>query len=289
MGVFMVFRLAANTPQRVRWLETNRLPPWPVIGPEFALFVLLIFGSGFFFQTAAQILLKGFIATNASRAGLEIFVYGTGFHGGALLGWLLFPAMREHWYADYGALPPPEAPASAEPSAVAPAMADKTAGKPSDPKPAWMVVVVNAVGTLLTALPLLIVFNLGWTFLLRKLGLPDEPQDLIAIFSSTKSPLILTGMLVVACGLAPLNEELMFRAGLYRFCRQRLGRNWALLISGCLFGALHANWAGFLPLALLGVALALAYEATGDIRVSVIAHGLFNLNTIVIVLSGLPQ
>ena len=289
MGAFMVFRLAANTSQRVRWLETNRLPPWPVTGPEFALFVLLIFGSGFFFQTAAQTLLKGFIATNAGRAGLEIFVYGTGFHGGALLGWLLFPTLRKRWYADYGALPPPEAPAAAEPSAAASAMADKTAGKPSDPKPAWMAVGVNAVGTLLTALPLLIVINLGWTFLLRKLGLPDEPQNLIAIFSSTKSPLILTGMLVVACGLAPLNEELLFRAGLYRFCRQRLGRTSALLISGLCFGALHANLASFLPLALLGMALALAYEATGDIRVPVIAHGLFNLNTVVIVLSGLPQ
>jgi membrane protease YdiL (CAAX protease family) len=62
-----------------------------------------------------------------------------------------------------------------------------------------------------------------------------------------------------------------------------------LLISGCLFGALHGNWAGFLPLALLGAGLALAYEATGDIRVTVVAHGLFNLNTILVVLSGLTQ
>jgi membrane protease YdiL (CAAX protease family) len=98
--------------------------------------------------------------------------------------------------------------------------------------------------------------------------------------------LILAGMLTVACVVAPLNEELLFRAGIYRFCRQHLGRNWALLISGCLFGALHANWASFLPLALFGIALALAYEATGDIRVSVLTHALFNLNTVVLVLAG---
>jgi len=137
------------------------------------------------------------------------------------------------------------------------------------------------------ALPLLALLSFGWTFLLRKMGLPDEPQDLIAIFSNTRSPWVIAGMFLVACVLAPLNEELVFRAGLYRFCRQKLGRNWALLLSGCLFGALHGNLAGFLPLALLGAGLAIAYEATGDIRVTIVAHGLFNLNTILVVLSGL--
>ena len=63
----------------------------------------------------------------------------------------------------------------------------------------------------------------------------------------------------------------------------------AIRSCGCLFGAAHANWASFVPLAVLGVVLALAYEATGDIRVPIVAHGLFNLNTILIVLSGLPQ
>ncbi len=268
MGGFLIFRLAANESQRVRWLETNRLPGWPATGMEFAGFILLIFGCGFFLQAAAQILLKGYIATSSSRGGLEIFVYGTGFHGGALLGWLLFPILRRRWHGEYGARPPTEAPG---------------------PRLAWPFPFFQAVGVLLTALPLLIVVNLGWTALLQKLGLPDEPQDLIAIFAGTKSPLVLAGMLLVACGLAPLNEELIFRAGLYRFCRQRLGRSWAFVISGICFGALHANWASFLPLGLFGVALALAYEATGDIRVPVIAHALFNLNTVVIVLSGLPQ
>lgn len=268
MGGFLIFRLLANASQRARWLETNRLPAWPVTGAEFALFAALIFSSGFGCQMVAQTLLKNLLAASPSRAGLEIFLYGATFHGGALLGWCLFPTMRRRLHFEYGAESPPERPG---------------------PRPDWPAPFYQAVGALLTALPVLIVFNLGWTVLLHRLGLPEEPQDLIAIFAGTKSPVVLAGMLVVACGLAPLNEELLFRAGLYRFCRQRLGRNWALVISGLCFGALHANWASLLPLAVLGMALAVAYEATGDIRVSVIAHGLFNLNTIVIVLSGLPQ
>lgn len=269
MGGYLIFRLATNPAPRVRWLQTNRLPAWTVTGVEFTLFVGLIFCSGFFFQAATQIFLKDLIETSPSRAGLEVFAYGAGFHGGALLGWLLFPTLRRRWHTEYGVLPPPE--------------------KPAPGKPAWPAPLVQAVGTLLAALPFLIVFNLGWGYLLKKLGLPDEPQDLIAIFANTKSPGILAGMLLVACVLAPLNEELIFRGGLYRFCRQRLGRDWSLLISSVCFGALHGNWAGFLPLALLGAGLAVAYEATGDIRVPVVAHSLFNLNTVVIVLSGLPQ
>lgn len=267
MGAFFVFRLATNAAQRERWLESNRLPKWPVTGAEFALFLLLMLGIGFLLQAAAQMLLRDYITASDSRAGLEVFVYGAAFHGGVLLGWLLFPSLRQRWHFDYGAPPPSEEAA---------------------PRPGWPVPLYHAVGSLLVALPVLIFFNLGWTVLLRELGLPEEPQDLIAIFANTKSSLVLAGMLLVACGLAPLSEELMFRAGLYRFCRQRLGRATSLLINGVCFGALHGNWAGFLPLALLGVALSLAYEATGDIRVPVIAHALFNLNTVVIVLSGIP-
>lgn len=267
VGVFLLLRLAFNPVQQIRWLGTNRLPLWPVTLPEFALFAALIFLCGFSLQTGGRLLFGEVMVKTADRSGLEVLVYGAGFHGGALLGWLLFPVLRRHLHADYGSVPPP-------PPVVVPA-------------PLWPKVLLHAGGTLLVALPLLSLISLGWTFLLRKIGLPDDPQQAIEIFANTKSPLVVAGMFGVACILAPLNEELLFRAGLYRFCRQTLGRNWALLISGCLFGALHANWAGFLPLALLGAGLALVYEATGSIRTAVIAHGLFNLNTILIVLSGL--
>lgn len=267
-GSFLFFRLLASPTARTRWLSERALPPWPVTFPEFVIFVFLIFGSGAFFQLATHGLLKNFIAQATDRDGLQLCLNGFGFDGGGLVGWLLFRSMRKSWHADYGAEPPAVPPAPARPG---------------------LNIALSAVGALLAALPVIIVVNLGWTWLLKQLGLPDEPQDLIAVFANTKSPIVIAGMLIVACGLAPLYEELLFRAGLYRFCRQRLGRNVALLFSGCLFGAAHANWASFVPLAVLGMVLALAYEATGDIRVPIVAHGLFNLNTVLIVLSGLPQ
>ena len=42
-----------------------------------------------------------------------------------------------------------------------------------------------------------------------------------------------------------------------------------------------------MPLFVLGVVFSLAYERTGRILVTVIAHGLFNLNTIIVLLSGI--
>jgi hypothetical protein len=267
-GAFLLLRLVADPGRRQQWLAPKALPPWPVTLGEFGIFVFLIFASGMVCQMAAHALLKGFIAQATDREGLQLCLNGFGFDGGGLLGWLLFRSMRKTWYADYGAEPPLTPPAPALPPRQ---------------------IAITAGYTLLAALPVLILFNLGWGLLLKKLGLPEEPQDLIAVFANTKSPLVIAGMLFVACVLAPVYEELLFRAGLYRVCRQRLGRNASLLISGCLFGVAHANWAGFVPLSILGMVLALAYEATGDIRVPIVAHGLFNLNTVLLVLSGLSQ
>jgi membrane protease YdiL (CAAX protease family) len=267
-GGRLFFRLVALPAQRTRWLAPRPLPPWPVTLPEFFIFVFLMLASGSVLQLTAHALVKNLLPHTLDGEGLQLCLNGFSFDGGGLLGWLLFWSMRAGWYANYGVEPPVVPPA---------------------PRLSWSKVGLTAGYTLLAALPVIILINLGWTQVIHWLGLPDDQQDLIAVFANTKSPLVIAGMLVVACVLAPLYEELLFRGGLYRFCRQRLGRYSALLISGVLFGAVHANWASFVPLSMLGMILALAYEATGDIRVPIVAHGLFNLNTVLIVLSGLPQ
>lgn len=259
--------LVVNPAARARWLGTNRLPPAPIGLADFVLSAVLIFLTGFAVQAVAQQGLGPVITRSADQQGLALFAYSVANYFGALLAWrLVLPPLRRNLHFD------PVAP---------PAPAVLT------PLP-WSRILRHAAGTLLVALPALIPVSLGWTALLETMGLPHTPQDVLAIFRNTHSLLVIAGMLLVACVLAPVYEELLFRAGLYRFCRQRFGRGWALVISGVCFGALHGNWAGFLPLAMLGMGLALAYEATGSIRVPIIAHGLFNLNTVLILLSGLP-
>ena len=267
-GAGLLLWLLFNRAQRNRWLRAHALPAIPLTVAEFVLGAALIFLSGFVFNALAQLLFGSFLSHAQDHQGLQLLVYNVANYGGALVGWrVLFPAALRAWQVR--PVPPPAWPAR--------------------PTLSWSEATGYAIGTVLVTLPVLILISLGWTELLRACGLPDEPQDLIALFTQIKSPFVVAGMLLVACGLAPVYEELMFRAGLYRFVRQKLGRTPALLISGACFGALHANWAGFLPLAVLGMLLALVYEATGSIRVAVIAHGLFNLNTIILLLSGLTQ
>lgn len=267
-GVVLFLWLLGNADARRRWFGTNVLGPSVLPMPDFVLIAVLVFLNGFAFQAVAQLWLGGAIGEAADHQGLALFVYSLANYTGALVGWkFMYPSISRSWHAG---------PATPPVLAAAPALP-------------WSRVLRYGVCTLVVALPILSLVSITWNFIVQALHLPVVPQDVVTIFTNTRSPLVIAGMLLVACVLAPIYEELLFRAGLYRFCRQRLGRVWALLISGTCFGALHGNLAGFLPLAFLGIALALVYEATGSIRVAIIAHGLFNLNTVLVLLSGLPQ
>ncbi|MFI5336891.1 MAG: CPBP family intramembrane glutamic endopeptidase [Opitutales bacterium] len=270
-GAYLLARTFGPREKRTAFLAAGGLPRWALTGTEVALLVLLIFLCGVAGQSAVARLFATRIHASPDREGLEIAVFGAGFHCVALLGWPVFHLLRRHLLAA----------SDLEPEVVA-------ASAPVV-RLTWPQVLKAAAVTLAMVLPVIVAASFLWNNLLQVLGLPSEPQDLIAIFGGKHSRLVFVGMLTVACAIAPLNEELLFRGAIFRSLRQRFGRTAALAASGLFFGVVHGNWAGALPIALLGVALAMAYERTGDIRVPIVTHGLFNLNTIVIVLSGLPQ
>jgi uncharacterized protein len=266
-GAWWLARLIASPAVRQRMLGHYRITPWVLHGFEVVLLFITLFLCGMIGQGLLVQIFGLSVREAVDRAGLEVVLFGLGFHGAALLGWPLFFLLRRRMLTDYGVRPPPLPP----------------------PLPPFPTALRRGAGALLLVLPLITAASLGWTALLRSWGLPDAPQDLVAIFGQVESPLVLAAMLGVACVIAPINEELIFRGLIFRYCRQRFGRTIALVLSASLFGAMHGNWAGFLPLAVLGAGLALAYEQTGDIRVPIVAHALFNLNTILVILSGLPQ
>lgn len=257
-------RLVLDPPVRRDWLLTNRLQPWVGHGTEVLLLALLMFLAGFCVQGAVQ----HAIPATASE-GLRLFAVGLGFHAGALSGWIIYPRLRTHWIGEGAVVAP-----------IPPHGRGETESRG---------VMMPAVVALAASFPLVNLGSLGWLWVLRQLGLPDEPQDLIGIFARVESPPVLAGLLVVACVLAPVTEELLFRRTLFRYLRHRVGRGFALAASSVVFASLHANWAGFLPLAVLGAVFAVAYEQTGDIRVPMLAHALFNLNTVIILVSGLES
>lgn len=143
--------------------------------------------------------------------------------------------------------------------------------------------------TFLIVLPVVAAVSLLWQNLLGALGVPIEQQDIVEMFAHADTAGLLIAMTLLATVVAPVGEELLFRAGLFRYLRLRVPRWEALLLPAVLFGALHVNLATFMPLVALGVVFALAYERTDNAAVTMIAHGLFNLNTVLLVLAGVNK
>jgi hypothetical protein len=164
-------------------------------------------------------------------------------------------------------------------------------GRPTAPPHGPGVFISGAV-TFLVSLPILLLAANLWELMIDVSGLPTERQSLIAMFANADSPLWLAIMITLAVVIAPLTEELVFRAGLFRFLRSRAPHWLALGVSAVLFASLHVNWVtlegltSFVPLVALAVMFSLAYERTGKIGTAIVAHALFNLNTVVLIFSG---
>lgn len=137
------------------------------------------------------------------------------------------------------------------------------------------------------ALPFVASTSFASTYAMQLLGLDPRPQELAGYFNNGTPPPLLLALTLISVLVVPLSEELLFRAGLFRISSRYLPHWAALLVSALAFAALHNSMVHFIPLTVLGVIFALAYEKTGSLIVPVVAHALFNLNSIVGLLAGL--
>lgn len=253
VGCLLLWQHGLSKAGRLKTAEAARImPEWDLHTTSFFLFLWMIFCGGLLGQSLISLFLK---PEDAHTTSTLVFAGGS-FHGGMLLGILLFK-----WFFDR--LP---------------------ARNPYDTS-GWQKV-KQGIATMLIVLPSLTAVGLIWQNLLHLFGVVIEQQELVDIFAKTHSPVLLTLMILLAVIVAPVTEEMIFRAGIFRFMRTRTPRWVALLVPALLFGALHANLASFMPLVALGIILSLAYERSGTILVPIIAHGLFNLNTILLILGG---
>ena len=107
----------------------------------------------------------------------------------------------------------------------------------------------------------------------------DGTQEAVKLLSETKDPLTLGLMATVVCIGAPLCEEVVFRGYLYAAVKRFTNIPFAVIFTGLFFGAVHGNLLGLLPLTILGVLLALAYEYTGSLWAPIAIHFCFNAPT----------
>lgn len=83
-------------------------------------------------------------------------------------------------------------------------------------------------------------------------------------------------LIVGACIIAPVCEEIIFRGYLYSVTKRYTGPIFAAICTGILFGTIHGEVWAFISLSCLGIILAAVYEITGSLWSSIITHCLFN-------------
>lgn len=107
-----------------------------------------------------------------------------------------------------------------------------------------------------------------------------ENQVLVDAFRDAKSPVVVALCVPAIALLTPIIEEIIFRAGLYRFLKSKMRAVPAALLSSFIFALMHDAPISYLPLTLLGCVFCLSYEKTGSLAVPITVHGLFNANTL---------
>src|SRR5688572_18434811 len=93
-GGGLLLTILLNARQRQRWLDTSALDHWQISISEFLMLAACVMLGAFFPQSIVQLLVKDWIATAADKTGLEVAIYGGSFHGGMLLGCLVFLILR---------------------------------------------------------------------------------------------------------------------------------------------------------------------------------------------------
>lgn len=129
-----------------------------------------------------------------------------------------------------------------------------------------------AVGFSLLVLSIL--FNFAWAVFLALLGLEIQP-DILPLFGGGGTGFVLA--LIVGGAVAPLAEEIYFRAFLFVGFRERWGLGWGLIASSILFALFHFLPTGLLPISLLGIILAITYQLSGSLWPSILMHAATNV------------
>lgn len=112
--------------------------------------------------------------------------------------------------------------------------------------------------------------------LLSRVHIPNLPQTAVVEFDKADSWISVAYLIFFATILAPVAEEILFRGIIYAAVKQFGFPRLALWGSAFFFAAIHGNAPIFVPLLVLGLALAWLYDKTDNLLTSIIAHSVFN-------------
>jgi uncharacterized protein len=132
-----------------------------------------------------------------------------------------------------------------------------------------------AVGWTLAAWASFLVFSLVWSV---AMGI-EESDDLPDELGADESTAALVAVIVLVTLAAPICEEFFFRGFCFTALRRWLGLGPAAVVTGIIFGGIHAGGTDvefLVPLAFFGLVLCLLYWVTGSLLPSMVLHALNN-------------
>jgi membrane protease YdiL (CAAX protease family) len=103
-----------------------------------------------------------------------------------------------------------------------------------------------------------------------------KQDDLLEQLGADRGTLLAVVSGVFVIGIAPVVEEFFFRGFLYQSLRTRLGVIGGAVTSGLIFGAVHLKLEFLVPLAILGILLALLFQKTNSLWPCILVHALNN-------------
>jgi membrane protease YdiL (CAAX protease family) len=128
----------------------------------------------------------------------------------------------------------------------------------------------RAIGLLLGMLAVYFLLSLIWAEAFN-----TSKEKLLEQLGANETTTLLVLSAALTCVIAPIAEEFLFRGYIFTALRNWRGTLPAALITGLLFGGVHAGSApaiDLLPLAALGFGLCLLYRATGSLYPCIAAH-----------------
>lgn len=137
----------------------------------------------------------------------------------------------------------------------------------------------------LAVLPFYVVVVAVWSKVGEALGLPVQSHDLIETLAR-EGPRLALLVFVLAAGLAPVLEEVVYRGLLVPAYARVLGVTGGVLLAALTFGAVHPGFLSLLPITTMGLVFTALYVTSPNRSLvgSIVAHALFNGSQVLIVI-----
>jgi membrane protease YdiL (CAAX protease family) len=132
----------------------------------------------------------------------------------------------------------------------------------------------RAFGLIVLTLVAFLAFALVWAAIVE-----SPKEELLKQLGAEKNAALLVASTLLTCVVAPVSEEFLFRGYIFAALRNWRGTYPAAIITGILFGGVHATSApavDLIPLAFLGFALCLLYQRSGSLYPCIVVHTLNN-------------